>query len=163
MRKVFISAAMLVSLNVYANPVVEEILLLTDTKKDYEQSIEEAFRLKDSKAELPSTDDPFYPVAWEHNQKIDRLVSKYISWDVVKPKLIQIYLDTYSQDELRYFLEILKSEHGRSILSKSARLSEITQKELKPVFSEFSGEMSKALKEHSENLKRSIQERKNAN
>jgi uncharacterized protein len=162
MCKLLFSMATLVSINVYANPVVEEILLLTDAKKDYEMSVEEAFHLKDLKTELPSTDDSFYPVAWEHNQRIDRLISRYISWDAVKPKLIRIYQDTYSQDELKYYLEILKSEHGKSILSKSAKLSERSQEELRPVFSEFSGEISKAIKEHSENLKRAIEERKNA-
>ena len=69
-----------------------------------------------------------------YQSKADAALDKAIGWDEVKPDLVALYTDTFSEDELGRLNAFYESELGKKMLTKlpelNARSAQVTQTRL---------------------------------
>lgn len=69
-----------------------------------------------------------------YQSKADAALDKAIGWEEVKPDLVALYTDTFSEDELKRLNAFYESELGKKMLTKlpqlNARSAQVTQTKL---------------------------------
>ena len=69
-----------------------------------------------------------------YQSKADAALDKAIGWDEVKPDLVALYTDTFSEEELKRLNDFYESELGKKMLTQlpqlNARSAQVTQTKL---------------------------------
>lgn len=126
MRKLLLLAALLGSLNTYAAPASEESIerLLTVTRAEslidsMYSGLEQVMRQGMNQAIQGKT------LNADQQRALDALPAKFIaamreemSWQKMKPLYVQIYRDTFEQQEVDGLLVFYKSPTGEALLNK---------------------------------------------
>jgi hypothetical protein len=77
----------------------------------------------------------------EFGDKVFKLVSTELSWEKLKPDVVKLYADAYTEQELDAIIAFYKSPVGQSVIAKQADLqtktSAIAQQRMAAVYPEL--------------------------
>ena len=97
----------------------KEHLVLTKAREATEQAFEQVIPLADSMSE-------HYPVPEDHRELMAEemqanleFMKQELNWSVLEPRLVQVYVDVYSEDELRGLNEFYRSSLGQKFIEKT--------------------------------------------
>lgn len=58
----------------------------------------------------------------DYQQKLNQLLTSYLNWDKMKPVMVQVYAETYTDEELDGILTFYRSPAGQAMVAKSPQL-----------------------------------------
>jgi uncharacterized protein len=104
------------------NAKIEEMLALTNASQMINQVFEQMKAMET--AQLSKMDVPAdkRQAADQIQQKILQLLQDSLSWDKLKPKMIEIYAATFTEEEIDGILNFYKSPAGQAMLQKMPQL-----------------------------------------
>ena len=105
---------------------IEEILQISKTSQGLQQIVEQMRNMQMAqvaKMKLPPAEQAR---SEEIQKKIMDLVAGRLSWDRMKPLLVKMYADTFSESELDGILNFYKSPAGQAMLEKMPALMQRT-------------------------------------
>ena len=109
--------------------------------------------------------DDMMPILKRYSNKISDILEKYLSWQVIKDDCVSIYMQTYTETELKGMLTFYKSPVGQSIIDKKPMLEQqsmsIIQKhtpEMREEIEKISEEMVQEIKTEMEKNKKEKQD-----
>ena len=101
-----------------------ELLLLTKTREAMEQAFEQIYPLANSMSE-------HYPVPEDHRQLMEEemqanleFMKQELNWTVLEPRLVQVYVDVYTEDELRGLNDFYRTPLGQKFIEKTPEIME---------------------------------------
>lgn len=105
---------------------VEELMQLTNVNQLMPQMLGQVSeRMKASAAEqsanlkLTPAQQTVYD---DYQQKISNLITGSVNWDKMKPIMIQVYTETYTEEELDGILSFYRSPAGKAMVAKAPQL-----------------------------------------
>lgn len=132
---------------------VDELLVAMKSDAMMAQMLDQArstIRGQAAKADVPAQ---MRPVVDEYTQKMIDVVSQHLNWSRLKPQIVAIYSEAFTEEELNAILTFYQSPAGRSLVDKMPQLVnrsvEVSQRELEtaqPEIQKLSDEMLAKLK-----------------
>ena len=86
------------------------------------------------------------PVLQAYHDEVDAYVWKYLSWDALKDDLARIYMETYTEREVRDLLAFYKSPTGQKFLEKTPVLTQRVAELCQQRFTDHYGELQQLMK-----------------
>jgi uncharacterized protein len=119
----FAAALLLISLAARADDAsksakIAELISLTNADQMMKQAFEQMKTMQMAevnKLQLPAESRQS---AQEVQQKILTLVQERLSWDRLKPMMVKIYADTFTEEDLDGIINFYKSPAGKSLMQK---------------------------------------------
>ena len=137
----------LMTLPAFGNDSVDELIEIQGVKEGYEfDNPKEKFlkNINETFAVIPGQEGTHMEsVALETVRKLTELADIYMSWPAVRNQTKQVFLATYTQEELDYMLEIFSTDIGKSISKKSNLFHENMKLNLQEFNKEFRNEYEK--------------------
>lgn len=108
-------AALIEELFQFTKPEQMMAQFLAQYKAAFARGAEQAFD-----AQVRKFDDPakYQPALHQFENQMFALIAERLSWEQLKPRLVQIYSDTFTTDELSGILTFYKSPAGQAVLRK---------------------------------------------
>jgi hypothetical protein len=106
----------------------EEVLKLTNSEQMMKQMIDRARAMQTARASKLDLPEDQKAQAEALQNKIMQVISDRMSWEKLKPQFVQIYADTYTDEELDGIVAFYKSPAGQAMLAK---MPEIMTKSMK--------------------------------
>ena len=133
----------------YAYDVVDEILELTGTQKDYEtQYAGLAKTIYRDNARKNSNDVELQKHRQALIEKQEKLFEDKLSWDSVEKELKKIYYQVYSEEELLVYVEFLRKDAGVSFIKKNNQFIDTFRQMMERRGSEYVSEKDVIIKEY---------------
>jgi uncharacterized protein len=105
---------------------VEELLQLTHMDRLMSQMLDQMTERMKASAEQQAAKMEFTPeqkTAYDDfQQKLSQLLGSYLSWEKMKPVMVQVYSETYTDEELDGILTFYRSPAGQAMVAKSPQL-----------------------------------------
>ena len=105
---------------------VEELMQLTNMNQLMTQMLGQmSERMKASAAQQASTMNltPAQKTTYdEYEQKVSDLITGSVNWDKMKPIVVQVYDETYTEDEIDGILNFYRSPAGKAMVAKAPQL-----------------------------------------
>jgi hypothetical protein len=134
----------------------QELLSVTNARESAEQAFDQVYPLFDSMSQD-------YPISDEHRKSLAEdteetmeFIKRELNWSVLEPRLVKVYVDIYSEDELRGLIEFYRSPLGQKFIEKTPEIMEANAqmtlelfRELMPKLREMQ-EAQRARSEHTE-------------
>ena len=115
----------------------KELLLLTKAKEATEQAFEQILPLTNSMSE-------HYPVPEDHRELMAEemqanleFMKQEMNWSVLEPRLVQVYVDVYTEDELRGLNDFYRSPLGQKFIEKTPEVMAASTKMTMEMLQEF--------------------------
>lgn len=137
---------------------IEELMQLTHTDRLMSQMLEQMTVRMKANADQRAASLHFTPEQKsaydDFQQKLNQLLASYLAWDKMKPVMIQVYSETYTDEELDGILNFYRSPAGQAMVAKSPELmsktmTEMTQQmsTLQPQIQQLSRDFAAKMKE----------------
>lgn len=114
-----------------------ELLLLTKAKEATEKAFDQIYPLANSMTE-------HYPVPEDHRQLMTEdmqanleFMKQELNWTVLEPRLVRVYVDVYTEDELRGLNDFYRSPLGRKFIEKTPEIMEASTQMTLEMLQEF--------------------------
>lgn len=132
------------------NAKIEEMLTLTNASQMMGQVFAQMKGM--ATAQLSKMDIPpdKRQVADELQQKILQLVQDSLSWEKLKPKMVEIYASTFTEEEIDGILNFYKSPAGQAMLQKMPQLMQRSMTMTQQMAQEIMPQVEKLLQEMKE-------------
>jgi hypothetical protein len=105
---------------------IDELMQLTNMNHLMDQMLSQMTqRMKTSASEQEDTLNltPAQKTVYEnYQQKISQLITDSVNWDKMKPIMVQVYSETYTDQELDGILTFYRSPAGKAMVAKSPQL-----------------------------------------
>lgn len=119
---------------------VERILDLTNTQAMTDQVFDQMKAMSASQMPPGATSEQ-RAQAQETQRKIMELVKSTISWERIRPEMVRIYIETFSDDEIAGMLSFYQSPAGRAMIAKTPaimkRVMELVQTRMAEILPEI--------------------------
>ena len=161
LKKILFAIGLSLSLTQYANAKpasassVEKLIKITNTEAEFKKSIQleekATYELVNNViAEQKDNLSPKQLKALNNvNKDMSELFTKFYTWEKIKPEIINVYTQVYSQDEVDAMIKFYEAPLGKSILSKSPLINEknaeIMEKQMKEISPAFTKILSDAV------------------
>ncbi len=99
---------------------IEEIFQITNAKQMVQQVLEQMRSMQ--RAQIANMAPAARPKAEEEQNKMSQVLAERMSWDKLQPRLITLYAETFTEEELEGTLAFYKSPAGRAMLEKMPAL-----------------------------------------
>jgi hypothetical protein len=93
-------------------------------------------------------------LADDYDAKIQKILADAVSWDKMKPVMIQAYADIYTEEELDGILAFYKSPAGQAMLAKNPQLMSHTVELVQKEMVDLQPQLDQATKDYVEQLKK---------
>jgi len=90
-----------------------------------------------------------------YQQKLDQLLASYLSWDKMKPVMVQAYSETYTDQELDGILNFYRSPAGQAMVAKSPELMSKTRTAMMQQISALQPQVEQLTKDFADKMKQS--------
>lgn len=104
----------------------EELLQLTHMDHIMSQMIDQMTARMKATADQQAASMHFTPEQKsaydDFQQKLNQLLASYLSWDKMKPLMVQVYSETYTDEELDGILNFYRSPAGQAMVAKTPEL-----------------------------------------
>lgn len=114
-----------------------ELLLLTKAKEATEKAFDQVYPLVNSMTE-------HYPVPEDHRQLMTEdmqanleFMKQELNWTVLEPRLVQVYVDVYTEDELRGLNDFYRTPLGQKFIEKTPEIMEASTQMTMEMLQEF--------------------------
>lgn len=132
---------------------IEKLLELTETKQMYDAMIKEATKMVNQ-----STDRVMSRIPADRQTKfrqvmsqLDVIIKEEMSWKKMKPMYVEIYADTFTQEEIDDLTAFYKTPSGQSFIKKQPlvlqRTSALSQEKMNAMMGRLSGMMQQLMPE----------------
>lgn len=91
----------------------------------------------------------------DYQQKLDQLLASYLSWDKMKPIMVQVYSDTYTDQELDGILAFYRSPAGQAMVAKSPELMTKTRTVMMQQMGTLQPQVQQLTKDFAEKMQKS--------
>jgi hypothetical protein len=129
------------------NAKIEEMLTLTNASQMMGQVFEQMKAIE--AAQLSKMDIPpdKRQAADQIQQKVLQLLQNSLSWEKLKPKMVEIYASTFTEQEIDGILNFYKSPAGQAMLQKMPQLMQRSMVMTQQVGQEIMPQVEKLLQE----------------
>jgi hypothetical protein len=93
-------------------------------------------------------------LADDFDAKVQKILADAVSWDKLKPVMIQAYADTYTEEELDGILAFYKSPAGQAMLVKNPQLMSHTVQLVQKEMADLQPQLEQATQDYVEQLKK---------
>lgn len=134
MKKLMLAVAVVLSVSipvVHADAtsqkaIIEEILIVTKADANVDQTIQALYTqlrtmMEKQFAEMGASDD-LSPILKRYLDKVFNIMEQTMSWKVLKNDMIDLYEQTFTEDELNGMLAFYKSPVGQSVVDKMPKV-----------------------------------------
>lgn len=138
---------------------VEELLQLTHMDHLMSQMIDQMTARMKASADQQAANMNFTPeqktIYDDYQQKLNQLLAGYLNWDKMKPVMVQVYSDTYTDDELNGILNFYRSPAGQAMVAKSPQLMTKTMSAMMQQMGTLQPQVQQLSKEFAEKMQQS--------
>ena len=134
----------------------KELLSVTNARESAEQGFDQVYPLFNSMSQDYPLSDEHRKALAEDTQETMEFIKRELNWSVLEPRLVEVYVDIYSEDELRGLIEFYRSPLGQRFIEKTPEIrkanAQVTlelMRELLPKLREMQ-EAQRARSEHTE-------------
>jgi len=134
MKKLMLAVAVVLSVSVPVvhadatsqKAIIEEILLVTKADANVDQTMKTVYTqmravIEKQFAEMGASED-MQPILKRYLDKAFGIMKQTLSWQVLKDDMIDLYMQTFTEDELKGMLAFYKSPVGRSVVDKMPKV-----------------------------------------
>ncbi|MDL2283937.1 DUF2059 domain-containing protein [Oxalobacter sp. OttesenSCG-928-P03] len=132
---------------------IEQLLEVTETKQMYDATMQEMTKMVDQSTARVMTRIPAEKQA-KFKQvmvQLDAIIKEEMSWEKMKPQYVQIYAETFTQQEIDDLAAFYQTPSGKSFIKKQPlviqRTSAISQEKMGVMLERFSSMMQKVMSE----------------
>ncbi len=100
------------------NAKIEELLQVTKADQMIDQMLQQIRVMQTEQLAKTSLPPQKKAKAEELQNRISDILSKSLSWGKLKPQYVQLYRESFSEDELTAIVDFYKSPAGKSMLEK---------------------------------------------
>ena len=101
-----------------------ELLLLTKAREATEKAFEQIYPLAGSMTEhYPVPEDDRQAMAEEMQANLE-FMKQELNWAVLEPRLVKVYVDVYTEDELRGLSDFYRTPLGQKFIEKTPEIME---------------------------------------
>ncbi len=137
---------------------IQEMLTLTNSEQMMNQALDQMSAMMKNAAAQQAARQNLTPeqqqIQDNFNAKITRIIQQSLSMDSIRPVIIQVYDETYTEDEIDGILAFYRSPAGKAFLAKTPQLMTKTmslmqqqmaavQPQIEQAVKDLSAEMSK--------------------
>ncbi len=122
---------------------VEKILDLTNSQATMNQMLDQITASMNGqlKAQIPNATPEKLAQMQEVQKKLMDLVRSKMSWDKMRPEMVRIYTETYSDEELTGMLAFFESPAGQGFVKKTPLMAQkmlaVSQKQMGDIMPEI--------------------------
>lgn len=135
---------------------VEELLQLTHMDHLMSQMIDQMTARMKASSDQQAATMHFTPeqktIYDDYQQKLNQLMASYLNWDKMKPVMVQVYSDTYTDDELNGILNFYRSPAGQAMVAKSPQLMNKTMSAMMQQMGTLQPQVQQLSKEFAEKM-----------
>ena len=102
----------------------KELLIVTKTMESTEQAFDSLYPLINSMSEHYPMPDEHRDALAQETQATMEFMKQELSWTRLEPHLIQLYVDVYTEEELRGLTEFYESPLGQAFIEKNPKVME---------------------------------------
>jgi hypothetical protein len=106
--------------------LVEEMLTVTKPEKMMDQAMQQASAMMQHQMQAMNVPADMKPKADQMSQEMMSYVKEKLDWATLKPQFVEIYMDVFTEDELRSVVTFYKSPAGQALLNKMPQLMQRT-------------------------------------
>ncbi len=125
----------------------QELLVLTKTREATEQAFEQIYPLFSSMSEQQAIPDEYRETMAEDLQANLEFVKKELNWSVLEPRLVQMYVGVYSEEELRGLNEFYRTPLGQKFIAKTPEIMAASSQMTMELFRELLPKLNAMQKE----------------
>ncbi|WAW10874.1 DUF2059 domain-containing protein [Oxalobacter vibrioformis] len=132
---------------------IEQLLEITETKQMYEATMQEMTKMVDqSTARIMNRIPPEKQGKFKKAMaQLDTIIKEEMSWDKMKSQYVQIYMETFTQQEIDDLAAFYQTPSGKSFIKKQPlviqRTSAISQEKMGVMMERFSNMMQQVMAE----------------
>lgn len=132
---------------------IEQLLDITETKQMYEATMQEMTKMVDqSTARIMNRIPPEKQAKFKKAMaQLDAIIKEEMSWDKMKSQYVQIYMETFTQQEIDDLAAFYQTPSGKSFIKKQPlviqRTSAISQEKMGVMMERFSSMMQQVMAE----------------
>ncbi|MFZ1035932.1 MAG: TonB family protein [Smithella sp.] len=104
--------------------------------------------------------DDMMPIFKKYSDKISDVLEKYLSWQVIKDDCVSIYMQTYTETELKGMLTFYKSPVGQSVTDKMPMVIQRSMSIIQKHKPEMHEEIEKISEEMVQEIKTEMEKKK---
>lgn len=139
---------------------IEELMQLTDMSHLMSQMVGQmTARMKASAAQQEATMHltPEQETAYhDYQQKLNDLLMGAVSWDKLEPLMIQVYSETYTDEELDGILNFYRSPAGHAMVAKTPQLMSKTVALMSQQMTALQPQVQQLTKDFAEQMQKSV-------
>jgi hypothetical protein len=128
--------------------LAEEVLSLVDVQKNIEQSFEQVKKMQLSQLQRMNLSAGDATKARVAQEEVMQLIREEFTWEKVKDDYVQIYADTFTDEEMKGLIEFYKGPVGRKFIEKTPDLMKrsmaVSQKQMTAIMPKIQEVMKKA-------------------
>ena len=130
--------------------LAEELLTLMDAQKNSEQMLHNLRQMQMTQLQKMNIPPEASDIVKSMQTQLMDLMAKEMSWDSMKEDYISVYVDTFTEGELRGIMGFYKSPAGKAFLKKTPemmkRTLDVSQKRMEKIMPKIQ-EMTKKMME----------------
>ncbi len=119
----------------------EELILLSNPDKMLDQIWGEISNMLNQQFKQMGAPEKYQPILDKHTKRMFQVLQNYLSFENLKDDYITMYVNTYSEEEIRAIVDFYKSPAGKVFLEKMPKLVQksmaITQNKMPAVMPEI--------------------------
>ncbi len=131
---------------------IERILDLTNSQATMDKMMDQVTAMVGSqmKSQMPGAGPEQVARLQEMQTKLMELVKSKMSWEKMRPLMVKVYEETYSEEEIDGMYVFFQSPAGRAYLSKMPELMQKTMTIMQPLLGDLMSEVQQLMKDSSE-------------
>jgi hypothetical protein len=102
--------------------LVEEMLTVTHPEKMMDQAMQQVSAMTQQQLQAMNVPADAKPLADQMSAEMMTYVREKLDWTKLKPQFVDIYMDVFTEDELRQVVTFYKSPGGQALLNKMPQL-----------------------------------------
>jgi hypothetical protein len=149
---VFLPSALLAQTQSHIE-AAQELLVLMNTKEATEQAFEQIYPLVNSMSEHYPVSDEYRELMAEEMQANLEFIKRELNWSVLEPRLVEVYVGVYSEEELLGLNEFYRTPLGQKFIEKTPEIMEASSRMTMDLFRELIPKLDAMQEERRENRK----------
>ncbi len=135
---------------------IDEMFTLTKINQIFDQMITQMSAAAKTAADQQAANQNLTPeqqkLTDQFQARTQGIVGQYLSMDHLKPIIVQVYMDTYTEDEIDGILAFYRSPAGQAFLAKTPQLMTRTVELMQTTMADVQPQLQQAAKDYTDNM-----------
>ena len=140
---------------------VEDLLTLTKANQMVDQMLSQMTSAMKAQTDQQTADAHFTPaqqkLADQFQTRMQAIMQQFVSTDHLHPIFVQLYMDTYTEDELDGILTFYRSPAGQAFLAKTPQLVSRTVTVMQEQMADLQPQIQQAAKDFADQMAKTKQ------